>query len=136
MLKVLSVLFHILAGFFFYMVSVLAFTSTFGGLAKAAMLAGFSAPAFVALAIGLALTRFRRWKRDTGIVLLSTSAISAFLILTMACMLASEDFRRLMPPDTLDGFSAYVTGGVVIVAYAVLGWVLLKAVPKTSVAAI
>ena len=127
MRKVFSVICHIIAGFFFYMVSLLAFMSELPALAKAGMLAGFSVPGLIALGIGLALTGFRNWKRDTGIVLLSTSAFSAFIVFTMACIFMSEEVRKLMPSDILGNFGAHFVGGIVIVAFAALGWSLLKA---------
>ena len=127
MRKVFSVIFHIIAGFFFYMVSLLAFMSELPALGKAGMLAGFSVPGLIALAIGLALTGFRNWKRDTGIVLLSTSAFSIFIVFTMACLFMSEEVRRLMPPDLLGSFGAYFIGGLVILVFALLGWTLFKA---------
>lgn len=127
MRKVFSVIFHIIAGFFFYMVSLLAFMSEFPALGKAGMLAGFSVPGLIALAIGLALTGFRNWKRDTGIVLLSTSAFSIFIVFTMACMFMSEEVRKLMPADILGSFGAYFVGGIVLAVFALLGWTLFKA---------
>jgi hypothetical protein len=126
MRKVCSVIFHIIAGFFFYLVSVLAFISGLPALGKAGLLAGFSVPALIALVIGLALTGFRNWKRDTGVVLLSTSAFNAFILLTMICLFMSEEARRLMPLDALANFGAYVIGGVVIAVFASLGWMLVR----------
>ncbi|MYN15483.1 hypothetical protein GTP81_01820 [Rugamonas sp. FT107W] len=126
MRKIFSVVCQIIAGFFFYMVSIMAFTSGFPVWGKAAMMAGVSVPAFVALAIALALTGLRNWKRDTGVMLLSMSAFNGFGILTMACMWMSEEFRRMMPPDSFANFGAYFAGAVVLAAFAILGWVLFK----------
>lgn len=127
MRKVFSVIFHLIAGFFFYMVSLLAFISGLPMLGKAGMLAGFFVPALIALAIGLALTGFRHWKRDAGVVLLSTSAFNAFIFLTMACLFMSEEFRRLVPSNTIGNFRAYFIGGLVVAVFAGLGWMLVKA---------
>ncbi|WP_158568827.1 hypothetical protein [Duganella sp. BJB488] len=126
MRKVLSVICQVIAGFFFYMVSMLAFMSGFPAMGKAAMLAGFSVPAFIALAIALALTGLRNWKKDTGVMLLSMSAFNGFVILTMACMLASEEFRKLVPADSFAMFGAYFVGALVLAAFAALGWILFK----------
>ena len=127
MRKVSSIILKVIAGFFVYMVSLLAFVSEPPTGVKLGILIGFSVPAVVALCGGLALTRFRNWKRDTGIVLLSASGFTAFLIFTFACLLMTEEFRRMMKPDTLTFFSDYLTGGVVIVGLAILGWILVKA---------
>jgi cytosine/uracil/thiamine/allantoin permease len=125
--KVSSITLKVIAGFFVYMVSLLAFVSEPPTGVKLGILIGFSAPAVVALCGGLALTRFRNWKRDTGIVLLSASGFAAFLIFTFVCLLMTEEFRRMMRPDTLTFFSDYLTGGAVIIGLAVLGWILMKA---------
>lgn len=126
MRKVFGVVCQVVAGFFLYMVSMLAFMSGLPVLAKAAMLAGFAVPAFIALAIALALTGLRNWKKNTGLMLLSMSAFNGFVIFSMACMWMSEEFRRMMPPDSFANFSAYVVGAVVLAAFAILGWLLFK----------
>jgi len=127
MRKVSSIILKIIAGFFVYMVSLLAFVSEPEPGMKFGILIGFSVPAVVALCGGLALTQFRNWKRDTGIVLLSASGFTAFLIFTFVCFLLTDEFRRMIRPDTLAFFSDYLTGGGVIVGFAILGWVFVKA---------
>jgi len=130
MRKVSSIIFKVIAGFFFYGASLLAFVSepqTGVTGVKLTILIGFSIPAVVALCVGLALTRFRNWKRDTGIVLLSASGTTASVVLTFVCMLMTEEFRAMMKPDTLTLFSDYLTGGGAIVGFAGLGWILLRA---------
>jgi len=126
MRKASSVILKVISGFFFYMVSLLAFISTLPTGGKLGILFGFSIPAVLALIGGLALSRFHNWKRDTGIVLLSASGFTAFLIFSLACMLMSEEFRIMMKPDTLTFFSDYWTGGGLIVGLAGLGWALVK----------
>jgi hypothetical protein len=42
-------------------------------------------------------------------------------------MLTTEEFRKMMQPDTMTFFSDYLTGGAVIAGLAVFGWILLKA---------
>jgi hypothetical protein len=37
-----------------------------------------------------------------------------------------EDFRKMMKPDTFAFFSDYFSGSGVIIAFAGLGWMLLK----------
>jgi hypothetical protein len=99
---------------------------------KLGILLGFSVPAVAALAGGLALTRFRNWRRDTGVVLLCASGFTAFVIFTFACLLMTEEFRKMMRPDTMTFFSDYMTGGGVIAGLAVLGWILVKANKRTA----
>lgn len=126
MRKVLSVLCHIVAGFLFNVVSMLAFINALPATAKFLMLAGFSLLALAALAIGLAVTGLRDWKRDAGIVLLATSAWSVFMVVTMACLLMSEDFTKLVPGSASAPMDDYLTGGLFIVVLAAVGWLLFK----------
>ena len=60
-------------------------------------------------------------------MLLSASGTTAFVILTLVCMLMTEEFRAMIKPDALTLFSDYLTGGGTIVGLAVLGWILLMA---------
>lgn len=127
MRKIFSVILKVIAGFLFYAVSLVAFTSEPPTDVKLGILIGFLVPAVATLGGGLALTRFRHWKRDAGIVLLGASGFTAFIIFTFAFLLMTEEFRRMARPDTLMFFSDYVTGGGAIVGFAVLGWILMKA---------
>lgn len=127
MRKVCSVILKVIAGFFFYTVSMLAFVSEPSTSVKLIILAGFSLPAVIALICSLALTSFRNWRLHTGVVLLSTSGFSTFVIFTFTCLLMSETFPKVGGTNTLTFFSDYLTGGSVIVGLAVLGWVLVAA---------
>jgi len=125
--KVSSIILKVIAGFFFYTVNLLAFVSEPPTGVKLVIMSGFSIPGVVALCGGLALTHFHSWKRDTGIVFLSASGFSAFLIFTFVCLFMSEEFRGMIRPNTVTFFSDYLTGGGTIVGFAVLGWMLFKA---------
>jgi hypothetical protein len=94
---------------------------------KPAIILIFAVPALGFLVGGLALTRFRNWIRDTGVVLLSSSGSSAFVVFTFACMFMTEEFRKMVRPDALTFFSDYLTGGAVIVGLGFLGWLLVMA---------
>lgn len=126
MRKVSSIILKVIAGFFFYMVSLLAFVNEPPTGGKLGILIGFSVPALVAMVIGLALSHFQNWRRDVGIVLLSATGFTAFLIFTFACFLMTEEVQNMIRPDTLTFFSDYLTGCVVIVGLAILGWVLMR----------
>lgn len=124
--NVSSIIFNVVAGFFFYIVAVLGFMNGPAYEFKWAIMAGFMVPALLALCAGLALKRFCNWRRITGIVLLCASAFTTFLVFTIACLFMEEDFRKMMNPDALKLFSDYITGCAVIVVFAGLGWMLLK----------
>ncbi len=138
--KVISIVLYVVAGFFIYGVGLLAFTNMdampAGSIkppawAKSAMMGGFSAPAGVALLLGLAIDRFRHWKRDLGIVFLSGAGVAAFVVLTIACLLLSPDSKKLFPRDALDFFSAYATGLSFILGLLAIG-VTLIAISKVA----
>lgn len=124
--QVSSIVLNAIAGFFFYIVAILGFINVPSYGVKWAIMAGFMVPALLALCAGLALKRFCNWRKTSGIVLISSSAFTAFGVFTFACLLMEEDFRKMMKPDTLTIFSDYLTGATVIIAFAGLGWMLLK----------
>jgi len=129
MRKVAGILFHIIGGFFVYMVCLLAFINQ-PPLAKWGMVAGFSLPALFFLCLGLAMNRFQRWRRDVGVVLLSGSGLTFFIVFTFACLLMTEEFKQMMQPDSLDFFSAYASGALFMLGVAASGVILLKTEKK------
>lgn len=127
MRKVSGVVLYVIAGFFFYGVSLFGFVNAPTPGAKWGIMAVFAVVAILALVGGLAVERFRNWRKNAGIVLLCASGFTAFVIFTFACLFLTEEFRQLMQPDALAFFSDYVTGIVVVVAFAGAGWLLLRA---------
>jgi fucose 4-O-acetylase-like acetyltransferase len=123
--KVFSIIMLIVAGFFFYIVGLLGFIAEPSTSAKLGVMLGFALPSVVALFIGLALRKFRRWKRDAGVVLVSAAGLGSFIVVSFVFMLMSEEYRRMMGPDTIAYFRDYVTGGAILLVMAVLGTVLL-----------
>lgn len=131
MRKVAGIAFHILGGFFVYMVCVLAFVNQ-PTLAKWGMVAGFSLPALFFLGLGLIMNRFRRWRRDVGVVLLSGSGLTAFIVFTFVCLLTTEEFKTMIEPDTLRFFSASTSGPLFMLGVAASGVILLKTDKKAA----
>jgi hypothetical protein len=70
----------------------------------------------------LVIDRFRHWKRDAGIVLVSGASVAAFNVLTLAM---SPESRKLFPHDMLDLFSAYIAGTSSILGLIVIGIALI-----------
>lgn len=126
MRKFFSVVFKFFAGMFIYLITMFAFVKDIASDGGWLMLAIFMVLAIVAMLIGLAVSGFARWRRDTGIVLLSTVAFDAFLILSTVCMFSNEEFLKLLPPDSMAMFDSYWTGGAVMLGLAALGWCLLQ----------
>jgi hypothetical protein len=139
--RVLSVVLYVVAGFLFYMISVLAFIdgaavgangaasgAEDAAFAKWLPIIIFTVPALLTLLAGLAVMGFRDWRRDAGIVLLSAAGFTTFLVFTFATMLMNEEFRKMMPPDMPDVvrfFGDYITGAAVIVGLALGGGLLV-----------
>jgi glucan phosphoethanolaminetransferase (alkaline phosphatase superfamily) len=121
-----SILFYVVAGFFFYTVNVLGFVSEAPRTTKWGIMLAFIVPAVGSLSIGLAINSFRNWKRDVGIVLLSTAGLMSFLVFSFVCFLKSEEFKKMMKPDTLAFFNDYVTGALCLSISAIVGLLLLK----------
>lgn len=134
MCKVLAICLYVLAGFFVYTMCLLAFVNQPAAL-KWGMVGGFTLPALLFLCIGLAVARFRRWRRDVGIILLSGAGFTAFVIFTFACLLMTDEYKEMMEPYSLDLFSAYTSGAVVMLSVIALGILCLvkgKKKPKQS----
>jgi hypothetical protein len=72
-----------LSAFFFYVVNNLAFVNQPPWHIKAVIIAVFSIPAVVFLLLGAFFRGFSHAQRDTGIVLLSASALSALAMLSL-----------------------------------------------------
>ena len=124
--KVSSIIFNAIAGFFFYIVAIIGFFKGPSYSVKWTIMSGFMVPALLALCAGLALKRFDNWRRNSGIILICASAFTAFGVFTIACLLMEEDIRKMMKPDTFMVFSDYFTGCAVLIAFAGLGWILIK----------
>ena len=129
MRRVLAVCFDVLAGFFVYGACVLAFINH---PVKWWIVGVFALPALVFLCIGLAISRFRRWRRDVGVVLLSGVGVTASIVFTFACLFMTDEFKDMMQPNSMDFFSAYASGTVFMLIIATLGIRCLKTERKRA----
>jgi len=126
MLRIFSIILELGAGLLFCMAMMGGFMNYMEMGEKAGLMIFSSVFATVLLCGGLALTSFRNWKRDTGIVLLSGSGLMAVVILAwIAFDLALT--RGLILRYISPYFGDYLTGGGTIVGFAVLGWILIRA---------
>lgn len=124
MRNVPGILLYVVAGVFVYTMCILAFVNQ-PPAPKWGMMAAFSVFAGLFLGAGLGATRFRRWMRDCGIVLLSAGGTTAMVVLSVACMWMSDEVKPMMKPDTVDFFGAYATGICFTLAVGGLGVLLL-----------
>ncbi|HWC91057.1 MAG TPA: hypothetical protein VG433_15415 [Pirellulales bacterium] len=121
---------YVLAGFFVYAMGLVGFMRGPDdvGAAFTMIVEGVCAVPFLFfLLIGLALSGFKNWKRDLGVVLLSGTGVTATVALSFACMLYYPEYRKLLPPDFLDHIDNYAAGAGVNVGILVVGVALLLA---------
>jgi len=124
MLRIFSIMLLLTAGFLYCSASMTGFMTYMETGEKVILMIFFSILATIILCGGLALTSFRNWKRDTGIVLLSGSGVmAAAILLWIAFDLAVT--RGLVLRYISPVFGDYLTGGATIVGFAVLGWILI-----------
>jgi hypothetical protein len=131
MRKFIGIIFYVVAGFFIYMVCLLSFINK-QNVEKWGIVAGFTLLALLSLSIGLAMNRFQNWKRHVGIILLSGTGITCFIILTFAFLLMSDEFKSMMEPDTIEYFNAYISGGIFTFIIGALGILFLKTRKKEA----
>lgn len=131
MRRVFSIILYVIAGFFLCSLALMGFINVPEASKvpemKWIMVIIFLVIAAIPLLGGLAIMRFRNWKRETGVVLLSAMAFTAFELFTLATMFMSEEFRATLPQESLDMFSDYITGGAIFVALVALGFMLFRA---------
>lgn|GEM_PF-1820495 len=124
----LSVVLYIVSALLLYCAMLLAFLSGSLAAPKWWIFGLFVGLGALPLLGGLALRRFQTWKRDVGIVLLSASGIATMVALGIGCMLLDDGMKEIMSKqiDSIAMFSDYISGGSVVAAGALLGWLLLR----------
>ena len=125
MRKIISIIFYVISGFFFYSVCAISFVNQPPNYAKFIIIGIFCVPALIALGIGLALSRFQNWKRDTGIVIISAAGVTTGILFTMICMFMSPEFKEYFPENNFESLSDYVSGISCIVILGITGVLLI-----------
>lgn len=118
-----SIALEVVAGFFFYTALLVVFVGGLPVIGNLGLFTLFAVLSLATLLCGLALVRFQRWKRDAGIVIILSSLMSLFVIMTGASMLATREFREMATPDSIQLFKQYhyVAGSIVMCALTLLG---------------
>jgi len=131
---VLSVLLYIISALMLYCAMLLAFLSGSLAATKWWIFGLFAGLGALPLFGGLALRRFQTWKRDVGTVLLSASGVATTVALIIMCIYLDDEMKKIFSKqiDSEVMFTDYVSGGSVIVAGALLGWLLLRSRPATA----
>ena len=127
MRKAFSIILELVAGFFFYSAFLVIFV---GGLPIAGvfgLFAVFAIPGLAALLGGLALARFRHWKRDAGIVIISSSALFLSVLISVASIFATSAFREMATPASMQFLKNYhyVAGSIGMATLTALGGMLI-----------
>jgi hypothetical protein len=130
--NVFGIIALVFSGFFLYGLNLVAFVNQPAWLIKTIVLAVFGIPAIVFLLIGVFCHGFDKFRRDLGIVLLSAAGMTALVVLSFICMLASPDIAKSFPPDMLQMFSAVLSGVACLSLYIVLGLGLLFTLRKRT----
>jgi hypothetical protein len=123
-----SVLFYIASAMLLYSAMLVAFVSSSFAAPKWFAVGLFAGLGALLLCAGLTFKRFRAWRRDAGIVLLSASGVAATAALGIACMLLDENMMKLVAArsEGLAMFDDYIGGGSVLLGAALLGGLLLR----------
>lgn len=125
MRRTFSIILNVLAGFIFYDAMLLGFIKDPSAF-KWGIVCFFLFVAMIPLTISFFLMRFRQWKREAGIVLMSASGVAAFIVFSVACMYMTEESRKMIPQDAWLQFSAYPSGFGMILTFAGIGYLLFK----------
>ena len=127
MRKASKVILEVISGFFCYTALLTAFTGVLPIAGNIGLFALLAVPALAALLCGLALARFRHWKRDTGIVVISSSALSLSVVITVASVFATREFRQMAPPNSIQFLKDYhyIAGSIVMAGLGALGLMLV-----------
>ena len=124
--NVLSIILYVISGFFIFTINLCSFLKVPSPDPKIDIIFCMTVPVILALCGGLAINRFRNWKKVTGIVLLSTSAYSALVVLAFFCLLLSEETRKMFNPAHIIILSDYYTGFTVMLGFFISGLLLYK----------
>ena len=144
MRKASRIVLEVIAGFFFYTALLVAFTGALPIAGNIGLFALFAVPALAALLCGLALDRFRHWKRDAGIVFISSSALSLSVLISVASVFATKAFRDMATPDSVRFLQHYhyIAASVVMAGLGALGLMLVvndkkeTTTPETAIASL
>lgn len=119
-----GITFYIFAGFFVYMICLLAFISApelDEHTGKLMMLTAFSVPLIIFLFLGMLLYRGNNWKITTGTTLLSGTGLNLFVVITFICIQLTPELSKRDDIGSLLSFNDYLTGFITTSLVALLG---------------
>ncbi len=130
--KIIGIVCYCIGGFFLSAVSMISFftdQSRHVPISIKLLIMGiFLVPALIFIGVGIFLRRAEKWKRDVGVILLSTSAYQIFLIVTMACLFSSQEIMKFFPDKkAFSFFGDYFMGVVCLLIFVGFGFICLWA---------
>jgi hypothetical protein len=120
-----SLLFLCIAGFFIYLLGILAFMNM--GLAKYFILIFLLLPTVFLAGLGAVLHANMAWRKSVGLVFLCGSLFSAFIVLVAVCFSMEPNLREKFPAEMLAPFNQYPSGIITNLVFFLIGWGLLQA---------
>ncbi len=81
---------------------------------------------FILLIIGIAISGFKNWKHDAGIILITLTMIDLFTIFTMVCFDMTPGMRAIMPQSPIPIGYNYYFGFSYLVIIGLIGLLLAK----------
>ena len=133
MRKVVSIIFYCLGGFFVYIICFMGFIEDEQPwVAKLIMLGIFTLPFIIFTLAGAAIVRFENWKHSLGVIFLSGSGVSFFVIIVIISYALTPEFKKLYPQANLSLFNDYLTGFSLTIGLAALGIYLIKTSKKNK----
>jgi uncharacterized membrane protein len=125
-LRIISIIFYIVAGFFIFIVCFIGFGNLQPYHSKLAAMGILLVPAIIALSVGFIVRGLKAWRREGGITLLAAASFTAFMVFSLFCVYLSPEFNKYYPDAKTDIFNDYITGTVLIVLFAMIGILLIK----------
>jgi len=123
-LLILKIIFYILSAGFLGSGTLMAFLNDEHAIPIVIL---FITLSFLFLAAGLSFSRFQKWKKVSGIVLISGSAYGAIMAATLEWASQSPEFRKsIQTPVDFPIFNDYSTGLSFLILFIVGGLLMLR----------
>ena len=123
--KIASIVFYILAGFFFACTGVGSLMGASMPALKILMLSFQALPFAVCLMIARWISPDRQWRREVGLTILLSSVFGALMTILVASLFSSPEYQKNLPPEHLDLFTDYTFAAIWFGAWTLLGCALL-----------
>ena len=109
--RIFSLFFYCLSGFLIYGICLTSFIYIPDiGITKFYILGMALLPTCICIYIGAIVSKFRRWKFNLGIVLLSGVTVNLLVVIAIICLQLSSKADELFPHHNLSIFTDYLAG--------------------------